>query len=160
MKKKKQKNFSYFIPYLFVDAVVFGSAYFNAAMGFFQIIFFNFLVTLVIAMFMFNKKETKSLVLLILIAFLNLFLAFVLLFLSMSVPGSKQHTYIMYNLCLPAIKRYYGYDPKQPFPTNGPLDEKGWGRWWYQHVECEENVRKGKGPIFSENPPRFVPLEN
>ena len=78
------------------------------------------------------------------------------------LPGSKGHNYVMSHVCIPALKKYYGI--KDNLPTwpdkalqTGRNDNNP--RWWYQHIECEENVINGKGPVFSENPPRFVPVK-
>lgn len=81
--------------------------------------------------------------------------------LTMFLPGSKEHNYVMYKICLPEIRRYYKMKEGDPLQKNGePVDEKGFGRWWYQHVECENNVYDGKGPIFSDNPSDFHPISN
>ena len=74
----------------------------------------------------------------------------------MKLPGSREHNHIMYDICLPAIKKHYGLNENDPFPADdGRHDKDGMGKWWYQHSECEENVLNGKGPVFSEEPAEF-----
>ncbi len=87
----------------------------------------------------------------------NIAIALVLLLSTTMLPGSQNHDYVMYEICFPAMKKYYGVPDDQGIPS-GPMDKNGWGKWWYQHSECETNVYDGKGPIFSENPPGFVPV--
>ncbi len=77
----------------------------------------------------------------------------------MFLPGSREHNYVMYQICLPVMKKHYGLDPNEEFPDTGKYDKRGFAKWWYQHAECEQNVWNGKGPIFTENPPGFNPVE-
>ena len=86
--------------------------------------------------------------------FLSAIIGILLIFSTMVIPGSKEHDYIMYKVCLPAIDRYYASKGRSRLLA---IDKNAAGeyRWWVQHSECEENVRKGNGPIFSENPPGF-----
>ena len=88
----------------------------------------------------------------------NTLIGFLLVSSTMFIPGSKEHNYVMYNICLPEMKKHYGIKANQGFPDDGKHDKDGLGKWWYQHKECEQNVMKGKGPIFSENPVDFVPV--
>lgn len=82
-----------------------------------------------------------------------------LIFLTMILPGSKEHNYVMYSICEPAMRRHYGIKEGEHVQKTGePVDKNGSGKWWYQHLECEQNVYNGKGPIFSENPPGFKPI--
>lgn len=79
------------------------------------------------------------------------------------LPGSKQqqHDYVMKNFCRPAILKYYGMKGSGPLPPSA-LDQgkNGHDRWDMQLSECEDNVVKNKGAVFSENPPGFLPVKS
>jgi hypothetical protein len=75
----------------------------------------------------------------------------------MRVPGSKEHNYVMYELCLPAIDTYYQRKGTSRMTEGMHQNKDGMNKWWYQHLECEQNVWAGKGPIFADNPPGFEP---
>lgn len=89
--------------------------------------------------------------------FLTALTGFAMMFLPMSLPGSKEHNYVMYHVCMPAIEKYYANKGKPLVEDLSDKNAKGEFRWWVQHSECEQNVYKGKGPIFSENPHGFKP---
>lgn len=89
---------------------------------------------------------------------LTAFTGFALIFSTMYLPGSKEHNYIMYKVCVPALDKYYAARGQTRLSNPSDKNAKGEHRWWVQHSECEENVRNGKGPVFSENPPGFPPL--
>lgn len=74
------------------------------------------------------------------------------------LPQQKEHDRIMFQVCLPEMSKSYGIGEQEHFPME-PVDEKGNAKWWYQHLECEDNVTAGKGPVFSENPPMFYPIK-
>jgi hypothetical protein len=100
------------------------------------------------------KKVTLILVL-ALIGVLSPLLLFIALIQS---PGQKEHDRIMYEICLPELRKYYKVSVEDPLPQN-ELDNDGKPKWWYQHSECERNIELGYGPIFSENPPGFYPVK-
>ncbi len=87
--------------------------------------------------------------------FLTAITGILLLFSTMTIPGSKNHDYIMYKVCLPVIDKYYATKGINRLSPPNDKNAAGEYRWWVQHLECEKNVREGKGPIFSENPPGF-----
>lgn len=82
-----------------------------------------------------------------------------LLLSTMFLPGSKEHNYLMYKVCFPALKKYYGVGENDPFPPKGGVDKDGNVKWWFQHHECEDNIRAEKGPVFSDNPVDFIPVK-
>lgn len=107
-----------------------------------------------------NKIELKSykkaitLFLITTVSILSPVIVFMIMFFS---PGQKEHDRIMYDICLPALRKHYGIKEGEGFPMS-PVDKDNNAKWWYQHLECEENVTDGKGPTFSDNPPRFIPV--
>ncbi len=88
----------------------------------------------------------------------NTVIGIILVIATMFIPNSKEHNYVMYHDCFPALRKYYGVAEGEPLPAP-EVDAKGNGKWWYQHLECEQNVYAGKGPVFSDNPPEFVPVK-
>lgn len=136
--------------YLHVEVTYPGSIY-----GF-TIIYF------ILSILLWGKLPFKNLgrVMFIVTSFiLGAVVTFGLVLLTMFLPGSKEHNYVMYNVCLPAIRKHYGLKEGDSLQKDGEqVDKNGWGKWWYQHTQCEQNVYDGKGPIFSENPPEFHPV--
>lgn len=98
---------------------------------------------------------TKKILYVIGVSLFGTFLGFLLVLSTMKLPGSREHNHIMYDICLPAIRRHYGLQEGEAFSGDSRHDKNGNGKWWYQHLECEENVSKGKGPVFSEEPEEF-----
>ncbi len=74
-----------------------------------------------------------------------------------SSPAQKSHDTVMYEICLPELRKYYNIKEGDSFPQD-QTDKSGNGKWWYQHLECENNVALGKGPIFSSEPAEFHPI--
>lgn len=89
---------------------------------------------------------------------ISIFSPLILMILFIVSPTQKEHDRIMYEICLPELKRHYGIQEGEAFPQ-GPIDKDGNSKWWFQHLECENNVPEGKGPIFSENPSAFYPVK-
>lgn len=161
----KHKN-KYIIPlilYGVINAFLFFSSYLNigSLVYFFdlpKILFINIIISIFVALRI--KATTLKKVLFVVVASLfNCVIGFLLIFSTMYLPGSKEHNYVMYQICLPAMKKYYGLKENEGFPNSEQFDKHGQQKWWYQHSECEQNVWDGKGPIFSENPPGFVPVK-
>ncbi len=162
MKTQKfvQLNRKFLIGFLLIDIFFFSLSYFfGLGVHLAHILLMNVGYVILIALITLKSKtSSKNIPLLLFFAFANSSLSVLLLFSIMFMPGSKEHNYVMYNVCFPAIKKHYGLSENQAFPAS-ELDAAGWGKWWYQHSECEKNVRSGKGPIFSENPSEFVPIK-
>lgn len=64
----------------------------------------------------------------------------ILLFSTMFLPGSKEHNYVMYRVCLPALDQYY--ETKGEIFSLTPNEKS-----WQEHSICEQNVRDGKDPL-------------
>ncbi len=153
-----QSRYLLIVPFLVVNLLAFLCTYLDVFTGWVDYIFLIHLVFAgVLAAVRKNTVMYKLVTFAVLVGGHSL-IGIVLIFSTMFIPGSKEHNYIMYEVCLPAIRKHYGLDTDEPFP-NEIVDGEGWGKWWYQHLECEENVRAGNGPIFSENPPGFDPVE-
>lgn len=71
----------------------------------------------------------------------------------------NKHDYAMWEVCLPKLREYYKISEGMPFPQVDGVDKDGNPKWWFQHLECEENVYSGQAPIFSENPSKFIPVK-
>ncbi len=53
-------------------------------------------------------------------------------------PGSKDHNYVMYRVCIPALDRHY-----QAKGRIFSLNDTG----WKEHVKCEYNVWNNREPL-------------
>lgn len=163
--KNKQKN-RYTLPiilYAAIDLLLFSSGYFyiRSLVDFFDpqiILLINIVISFLIALTL-KTTTFKKLQFIIIASLGNSFIGFLLILSTMFLPGSREHNYVMYHICLPAIKKHYHLKENEGFPDTGQYDKNGQQKWWYQHSECEENVWNGKGPVFSEDPPGFVPVK-
>lgn len=154
----KTQKWVFIVVYGIVNLFLFGSSYFYNKIPPLNAILFTNIIASVLMSFLLNISLIKKLIFIITASLVSSFIGFVLIFLTMFIPGSKEHNYVMYQICWPAMKKYYGIGPNEGFPP-GEADKNGLSKWWYQHSECEQNVWAGKGPIFSETPPSFIPLE-
>ena len=157
-EKSKRRYLFYLVPYIFIDVIIFLASYlYNKSFSLYAIVLTSFLTSIIVIS---RLKITvpKKIIFILVASILNIFIVIALLLSAMFIPGSKEHNYVMYTICFPAIKKYYKVPVDQPIPSDGRVDKDGWGKWWYQHVECEQNVYAGKGPVFSENPPGFIPV--
>jgi len=150
--------------FVFIGVItVIDLSYFSASYFFGRSIEYLYVVlsSLVIVIIFWLKKPmsiVKKLFFIIGIFLLTTLTGILFIFLTLILPGSKNHEYIMYKICLPALDKYYRIKDKGNWPSvlgGYDLNKNGENRWWVQHLECEKNVREGKGPIFSENPPGF-----
>lgn len=119
-------------------------------------------IDLMIFLILKNKIEINSIkkkILLTLTVLISILTPVWLLFLIMIFPGQKEADRILFDICIPAIQKYYEEKGQQDY-LEGPYDQKGNSRYNYQVWECEQNMRDGKGPIFSDNPKEFKPVEN
>lgn len=79
---------------------------------------------------------------------------------TMLLPGSRNHDYVETSICFPAVAKHYGVNNTNELPARAlDMGNNGYSRWFAQHSECEDNIYRGKGPIFSENPPGFLPIK-
>ena len=161
--KNKQRN-RYILPiilYAAVNLLLFSSSYFYIKplvrfLSYQSILLINVLVSLFIGLKL-QTNIVKKLLFIIAASLCSSFVGFLLIFSTMFLPGSREHNYVMYRICMPQIEQYY----KDHGLNRGSPDQLGKDRqyrWWYQHLECEQNVREGKGPIFSDTPPGFIPV--
>ncbi len=163
---KLTKKNPYVLPltiYIGVNLIFFFISYFaikplSIFMEQYVILFANVLVSLFIARGL-KITITKKLLFIVAGSILGLVIGFLLVLSTMALPGSREHNYVMYEVCMPAMKQHYGLKENEAFPDSGQYDKEGQQKWWYQHSECEQNLWDGKGPVFSENPPEFVPVE-
>ncbi len=118
-----------------------------------------FIANIAISLYVAKSLKTiliKRVLFVVSVSIVSSIIGFLLILSTMKLPGSREHNHIMYDICLPAIKKHYGLNENDPFPADdGRHDKDGMGKWWYQHSECEENVLNGKGPVFSEDPVEF-----
>jgi hypothetical protein len=118
-----------------------------------------FVANIAISLYVARSLKTttlKKVVFVIAASIISSIIGFLLILSTMKLPGSREHNHIMYDICLPAIKKHYELNENDPFPADdGRHDKDGMGKWWYQHSECEKNVLNGKGPVFSEEPTEF-----
>ncbi len=82
---------------------------------------------------------------------------FLLVLSTMVLPGSKNQVYVDETICASTVKRHYGVNNMSDLPLSSPAHDLGqtFYRWYAQQAECVDNFYKGKGPVFSENPPGF-----
>ena len=101
-----------------------------------------------------HRKKYAVITLTMLVSILTPFWLLVLIFIS---PGQKEADHIMFDVCIPAVQKYY--EQKEQKYGKAPFDKSGSPKSWYQVTECERNMHNGKGPVFSENPKEFKPVK-
>lgn len=162
--KKKEKKLSVQPIFIYVvfNLILFFSTYFYIRS---LVRFFDqrniLLINIAISLFFGLKLQTtlaKKLLFIAAATTSSMLVGFILIFSTTVLPGSREHNHVMYDICMPAMKKHYGLKENEGFPDTGQYDKDGQQKWWYQHSECEQNVWDGKGPVFSENPPGFVPV--
>ncbi|HLL60224.1 MAG TPA: hypothetical protein VK338_00770, partial [Candidatus Nitrosocosmicus sp.] len=139
----------------FVNSILFSASYFYNKWLEPQYIIVIYSIITMIYWLSFSFKLSKKIALIIGLSLLSTISGFVFLLSTMFIPGSKEHNYVMYSVCYPALMKYYKINKMEDLPMK-EIDKNGFGKWWYQHSECENNVYAGKGPIFSDNPPGFI----
>lgn len=155
-KKRLSRRWLFFLGFILVTYVIlFGASYFFNKEIEFQFSLPLYFITAVIFWIGQPMNLIKKCFVIFLTFLIITFIGLALIFLTLALPGSKNHDYIMSHICLPAIDKYY---ENKKWNRASPANDKnaaGQTRWWVQHLECEENVTKGVGPMFSENPPGF-----
>lgn len=155
-KKRVSRRWLLFLGFILVTYVIFFSAsyFFGKNVDFYFILAIYF-VTSVIFWIGQPMSLIKKCFVIFLTFFMTTLIGLALILSTLALPGSKNHDYIMYKICMPVINKYYAnLRVNRASPANDKNAE-GQSRWWVQHLECEENVRKGIVPVFSENPPGF-----
>jgi hypothetical protein len=77
------------------------------------------------------------------------------------LPGSRNKAYVEGSICAPAVMKHYGVENITDLPPSHSAFDLGqtFYRWYAQQAECVDNFYRGKGPVFSENPPGFANVE-
>ncbi len=120
-----------------------------------------FIIINLILAYLFSKRiPIKRSFLMFYAVLLSIGLPFLFFFILLNLPAQKEHDRVMYDICMPALRKYYKVSGNEIFPDEAynPTDDKGNGKWWYQHLECENNVLSGKEATFSANPVEFKPV--
>ncbi len=154
---KKQRHYCYFfLPFALVDLLLFLNSYRDLDLfpEFVPFPLWSFVAALFVVIY-YRKNLKAHAVPIFATLLVNIVISGALIFSTMFLPGSLEHNHVMYDVCFPAMKKYYTVPEDGTLPA-GPTDAHGMGKWWYQHSECEQNVKAGKGPLFSENPPGFL----
>lgn len=163
MKKfiKTLSNYKFTLLYIFLALILpCAVMYFSPNTQPEFIVSVNILINIILFVVLGPQVELKRLKLLTLfiVSILSILAPFILIFAYLFSPAQKRHDLVMYEICMPAMRKQYNIKGGEAFPSTTP-DKDGWEKWWFQHTECENNVYDGKGPIFSENPPGYHPAK-
>ncbi len=121
------------------------------------ILLFNLILILVLGRKI-ELKEVSKFILIVLTTGLSTLSPLILMALLVLSPVQQGHDKVMYEVCLPELRKYYKISEQESFPYD-IVDKDGNAKWWFQHLECEDNVAEGKGPIFSDDPVDFKPSD-
>lgn len=144
--KFKKAFYIYLVLTLILDLVFFGAAYF-----FNKVIpqrYYLYVVYVPFALISLGSFFNVKIVLYKKIAAIAGFFvigavsAYIFIVMSMFIPGSKEHNYVMYSVCLPALRKHYESKGKIYSLVNVP-NNKG----WEEHERCEQNVWSGREPL-------------
>ena len=153
-RKISKRAILFIIAVVLIDLSYFSASYFFDKSIEYPYFVLPFLIVTILFWIPKPMGMLKKLTLIVITFLLTTATGMLMLFLTMMI-----HDHIMYKVCLPTIDKYYASQEKNRLIQTNDKNVAGEERWWVQHLECEDNYRKGLGPIFSENPPGFSALK-
>jgi hypothetical protein len=161
-KIKKKEVFIYLAILLIISLCFFSASYFfNYSIdSLFFLMPYPYLIVSLIFWVLQPIANWKKPFVIIGTAVISIIFGYLLVLSTMYLPGSKNRAYVESEICSPAVMKHYGVKNITDLPSSHPAHELGQNgyRWYAQIVECMNNFYKGKGRVFSENPPGFLPV--
>ena len=131
---------------LIVDIAIFSAAYFFNRIvpaRYLYIMYIPFAIISIAAWSTVKAHIIKKLLLIGGFFILGAASCYIFLISAMFLPGSKEHNYVMYSVCLPELRKYYQSKGEIYSLVNVP-NNKG----WEEHERCEQNVWSNREPLF------------
>jgi hypothetical protein len=128
-----------------VDISIFSAAYFYNKLVPARYLYVMYIAFAIISIASWSTVKVhiiKKLLLIGIFFVLGAVSSYIFLISTMFLPGSKEHNYVMYSVCLPALRKHYQSKGKIYSLVNVP-NNKG----WEEHELCEQNVWSGKEPL-------------
>lgn len=162
--KLRQSTKLFLSALIFISLCFFSASYFFGRedgtlpilYGGFPYVVIPYLITSLVFWLLYPVESWKKPFAIISTTLLGSIIAILLVISTWFLPGSKNHEYVMNNICTPALRKYYNVNDLSKMPPRSiDTGKNGLTRWFAQHLECEDNFYKGKGPVFSESPQGF-----